>query len=192
LPALFFKNCGKGRYPRAKTPRDKLERKLLKLSTLKPADASVAAEIDGAMDVIEIATAALDRQSGTETGTETPSGTKPPPGTKPGTKPAGVTETLGVTETVTESAATSVTPTSGHEAPVASTPVASTPLFFTDARQIESGYRPRAPRSERERIENEIRVLQARRWSDPDERREIDSAIEALEQQLNALPGGGT
>jgi len=132
MPALFFPGFG-GRYPRAKTERDKLARKLMRLLARAP-DPAVRAEVLAAVDN---ALAALDRQAVTE-------------------KPVA--------------------------SPAAASPVASTPaLFFTDS------YAPRPPRSERERIEREIYALQARRWSDPGDRAEIEGLIEELERQLRAL-----
>jgi hypothetical protein len=84
-------------------------------------------------------------------------------------------------------AAISVTAPRNVTAPV--TPA----LFFTDARQIEPGYRPREPRSERERLEERLRSVQARRWSDPGDRAEIEAEMAQIEAELRALDqrGGG-
>jgi hypothetical protein len=59
-------------------------------------------------------------------------------------------------------------------------------VFFTDA-EARPGYVPRAPRSERERIEGEIANLRRQLWDSPEDRREIEGMIEAKERELRAL-----
>src|SRR5262249_60888293 len=61
-------------------------------------------------------------------------------------------------------------------------------LFFTDA-EAKPGYVPRPPRSERERIEGEIRALRQHLWSSPEDKNEILGRVEALEAELRALGG---
>jgi hypothetical protein len=58
-------------------------------------------------------------------------------------------------------------------------------VFFRDGH----GYNAK-PVGRRQEIEVELRGLWARKMSDPDERDEIDTAIEALRAELRALDAG--
>jgi hypothetical protein len=60
----------------------------------------------------------------------------------------------------------------------------TTAVFLTD------GYADR-PRSERAALEERIRQLKARRWSEPGDRRELDELLAEAERELRALDRGG-
>jgi hypothetical protein len=145
MPALFFPGIGKGRAPRPKTARDRLERLMCRISLAKPDNPELVEAREQVLDVVEIALAALPRSE------------------------AAVS---------TEAVASPVASTSNER------------LFFTDAaREARPGYAVQ-PKTRRAEIEAEIYRLQARRWSDADERHEIEQEIERLKAELAALERG--
>lgn len=145
MPQIVFKRgCGKGNNP-PRSLRDRLERALIRLAVITPADASVTEARDAVIGELAGALAAADREA------------------------AAVPVPVSV--------------------PV-SLPAVSVPqLFFTDARQIEPGYRPRPARSRREELEREIANLRRQLWDSPEDRRELEGMIEAREAELRSLGG---
>jgi hypothetical protein len=143
---VFKRGCGKGNNP-PRNLHDKIERRLIRLAVLQPADDSVAEKQEAVLVDLEHALAAADRQA---------------PAVTDGVTPA-VTVTRNVTAAVTRN------------------------VTFTDA--LEPGYRPRPPRSERERLEERLRAVRARLWSDPGDRVEIEAELSELQAQLRSLEG---
>lgn len=155
--ALFFPGVGKGNFPRAKTAHDRLERKLMRLAVVRPAEPAVADQQSAMLDELEHVLARLPRQALVASPVASTAVTN-----------CAVTD-CAVTDCAVDQ---SVTPE----------------LFFCDA-EAKPGYRPRPPRSERERLEAERQRLRLQLWSQPESKGEIEAEVERLEAELRALEG---